>query len=282
MKRPSLNRLAAFPEQGSGGNPAGVWVGTTLPEAAEMQRIATDVGYSETAFVAPDTGRNRELRYYSPQAQVDFCGHATIATAVALGESDGAGTYNFATNVGEIPVTVVSENGSLLASLTSVEPRFKPVPPHTLADALAALDWRADELDPSIPAALAFAGNWHLVLAVSSKQRLDKLQYDFDKLKQIMLRDKLTTLQLVWRESDGLFHSRNPFPIGGVVEDPATGAAAAALGGYLREANLLAAPAQFSILQGEVMGRPSRLNVTVPTRGGIVVSGTAVRLAESE
>jgi PhzF family phenazine biosynthesis protein len=90
--------------------------------------------------------------------------------------------------------------------------------------------------------------------------------------------DGLTTLQLVWRESAGVFHARNPFPVGGVVEDPATGAAAAALGGYLRAAGLVTPPATIVIRQGEAMGRPSRLVVEIPARGGIVVTGTAVWL----
>lgn len=71
-------------------------------------------------------------------------------------------------------------------------------------------------------------------------------------------------MQLIWREMPTLFHARNPFPVGGVVEDPATGAAAAALGGYLRDAGILAAPASFFTRQGEAMGRPSRLMVNVP------------------
>jgi predicted PhzF superfamily epimerase YddE/YHI9 len=83
-------------------------------------------------------------------------------------------------------------------------------------------------------------------------------------------------LQLVWRERSDVFHSRNPFPVGGVIEDPATGAAAAALGGYLREAKLVAVPTTIHIRQGEAMGRPSRLTVEIPATGGIVVTGTAI------
>ena len=90
-----------------------------------------------------------------------------------------------------------------------------------------------------------------------------------------MQRNGMTTLQLVWRESEHLFHSRNPFPVGGVREDPATGAAAAALGGYLRDARLVAAPVEFEVLQGESMGMPSRSFVNVPADGGILVRGAA-------
>ncbi|WP_240776364.1 PhzF family phenazine biosynthesis protein [Nitrincola alkalilacustris] len=271
-----LYRLAAFSADPAGGNPAGVWVGEALPDVATMQRIAAEVGYSETAFVAPASGEVRTIRYYSPLAEVSFCGHATIASAVVLGRLSGVGTYQLDTAVGRVPVTVQSVDGQLQAALTSVEPAQKPASADLVNEVLDLLQWSADELDASIPPALAYAGAWHLVLAANSLQRLSKLEYDFDRLKSLMLRENLTTVQLVYRERDDLFHSRNPFPVGGVVEDPATGASAAALGGYLRSAGLINRPSQFLIRQGEAMGRASRLQITVPGEGGIVVAGTAV------
>ncbi len=63
-----------------------------------------------------------------------------------------------------------------------------------------------------------------------------------------------------------------------MVEDSATGAAAVALGGYLREAKLISAPKEIDILQGEIMGRPSQLKLSIPIDGGINVSGTAIEL----
>ena len=73
-----LYRLSAFTTTPDGGNPAGVWIGDALPEPDTMQRIAAEVGFSETAFVAPIVGSDRTIRYYSPEAEVSFCGHATI------------------------------------------------------------------------------------------------------------------------------------------------------------------------------------------------------------
>ncbi len=277
-RRGALRRLAAFTTDPKGGNPAGVWIGDALPAPEEMQRIAAEVGFSETAFVCPTTGLERTIRYYSPEAEVSFCGHATIATGVALGDTTGDGTYQLATVVGEVPVTVTARHGQREAALTSVEPRHEAASDALVAEALHALDWERDDLAPDLPPARAYAGAWHLVLAVRRARRLVELAYDFETLKALMLRDGLTTLQLVWRESEDVFHSRNPFPVGGVVEDPATGAAAAALGGYLRAAELVETPATILIRQGEAMGRPSRLTVEIPTQGGIVVSGTAVSL----
>ena len=276
MTSGSLYRFSAFSRSPEGGNPAGVWLGDALPTTDVMQQIAAEVGFSETAFVAPANGRNRTVRYYSPEAEVSFCGHATIAAGVVLGAAEGDGTYRLATTVGEVPVSVRTRDGIREASLTSVEPRYTRAPDELVGEALFALGWKPGDLDDSIPPARAYAGAWHLVLAVAEASRLARLDYDFDRLKAQMLRDGLTTLQLVWRERADLFHSRNPFPVGGIIEDPATGAAAAALGGYLREAKLITVPAAILIRQGEAMGRPSRISVDIPAAGGIVVTGTAV------
>lgn len=276
MNSGSLHYYSAFSRNPEGGNPAGIWVGDVLPDPDVMQRIAVDVGFSETVFVAPASGRVRTVRYYSPEAEVSFCGHATIAAGVVLGASEGDGTYKLVTSVGDVPVSVRTLDGIREASLTSVEPNYTSVSAALVNDALSTLGWERSDLDNSIPPAKAYAGAWHLILAVADASRLSVLDYDFDSLKAMMLRECLTTLQLVWRELPDVFHSRNPFPVGGVVEDPATGAAAAALGGYLREAHLVNAPSTILIRQGEAMGRPSRLTVEIPTTGGIVVTGTAV------
>jgi len=242
-----------------GGNPAGVWIGDTLPPRAEMQRIAKEIGFSDSAFIAPAEGKNRTVRYYSPEAEIAFCGHDTIASGVILGKTCGAGTYRLATTVGVVPVAVQERDGQWVASLTSVEPKHEPALASLVADALGALHWDECDLDPAIPPARIFAGNWHLLLAVRTAGRLAALDYDFERLKAIMLADGLTTLQLTWREREDLYHARDPFPVGGVVEDPATGSGAAAFGGYLRDAKLLEAPATLTIRQGEAMGRPSLL-----------------------
>lgn len=276
----TIDRLSAFTTEPTGGNPAGVWMGDRLPDGSTMQRMAAEVGFSETAFVAPKSGFDRTIRYFSPEGEVPFCGHATIATGVRLGQIHGAGTYELSTAVGLVTVKVQQlENGDWEAALTSVEPEQRSVETAVVMEALGALNWQWNELDPQLSPCFAYAGSWHLVLAVKTADRLAQLQYDFDRLKAFMIFHDLTTLQLVWREHDTLFHSRNPFPVGGVIEDPATGSAAAALGGYLRSIEAIKTPATIVIHQGDAIDRPSRLTVEIPSTGGIVVRGTAVLLA---
>jgi PhzF family phenazine biosynthesis protein len=83
----------------------------------------------------------------------------------------------------------------------------------------------------------------------------------------------------VWPESEKRYHSRNPFAGSGVVEDPATGASAAAFGGYLRELGVIGENASFKIIQGVDMGQPSEINVSIiGGEPGVRVSGTAHRI----
>jgi PhzF family phenazine biosynthesis protein len=116
---------------------------------------------------------------------------------------------------------------------------------------------------------------------VATRERLAALDYDFDRLAALMGAHDWTTVALVHRSDDRTFHARNPFPLGGVVEDPATGAAAAAFGGYLRALGRVTLPVTLTVHQGDDMGRPTLLTVDVPADpdSGIAVSGTAVPLA---
>lgn len=274
-------RYSAFDVDGEGGNPAGVVLDARGMDDTRMQEIAAEVGFSETAFLTNDEGldeRSFQIRYFSPLAEVPFCGHATIATAVALSEQrERTGDLRLVTPVGEVRVETWPENGRILASLTSVAPAVREVDEADLASALTALHWHAAELDPKLPPRIANAGNDHLVLAASSRARLADLGYDMEALGDLMARRGWTTVHLVWRETETIFHARDPFPPGGVVEDPATGAAAAAFGGYLRSLELVIPPVRVTIHQGQDMGRPSRLLVDVPSGNGsgIKVSGTA-------
>jgi PhzF family phenazine biosynthesis protein len=266
-------RYRAFTADGAGGNPAGVVLDASTFDDARMQATAFALGFSESAFLVPRGDRRFRIRYFSPLAEVAFCGHATIAAAIAYAERHGPGSLVFETQAGEVPVGVADDGASLRATLTSVEPRVTPIAKRP--ELLAALGWSPDDLDPALPPRVAFAGVRHPVIASATRDRLARLDYDFDRLRSLMADQGWTTVLAIHRESPELFHARNPFAIAGVVEDPATGAAAAALGGYLRELGLVDPPASITIRQGEDMGQPCRLFVDIPVAGGIRVSGSA-------
>src|SRR4051794_18209369 len=253
---PDVLRYAAFSDRPDGGNPAGVVLDADGLSAEEMLAIAADVGYSESAFLTPRGDGRFTIRYFSPLAEVPFCGHATIATGVAWAERNGDGEMRLDTQAGEVLVRVGTAGGLPVATLTSVAPSVADLQPGDLEEALGALRWPAEDLDPALPPRVAYAGAHHLVLAAATRERLAELDYDFDRLGGLMARRDWTTVQLVWREDETTFHARDPFPPGGVVEDPATGAAAAAFGAYLRDLGLVAPPVRVTLHQGHDMGRP--------------------------
>jgi PhzF family phenazine biosynthesis protein len=275
-------RYAAFTIDGRGGNAAGLVLDARGLDAAQMQAIAADVGYSETAFLVPrpDVANVYDVRYFSPKGEVPFCGHATIAAAVALAELSPAAELIFHTPAGFVSVTTSqNDSGELVAELTSVAPRISEPDPDLVRGVLRALRWSAGDLDPDYPVRLANAGSEHLLLVTHAIKRLADLDYDFDALAKLMRDYGLVTVQLVWPESTKRYHSRNPFAGSGVVEDPATGSSAAAFGGYLRELGVIGETESFTIIQGVDMGQPSELNVSVIAgEPGVRVSGSAHRI----
>lgn len=277
---PDTLRFSAFTQTPDGGNPAGVVLDASVLDAGAMRAIAADLGYSETAFVTAQDGEELTVRYFSPESEVPFCGHATIALGVAFADAHGPADLRLQTAGGVVGLAVVLDaDGRPLATLTSPPTRVWDVPDDDLATALGALGWAAGDLDPALPPRYANAGANHLILSAGTRARLADLDYDFDRLRALLEARDCITLALVHRRADGLtFDARNPFPTGGVVEDPATGAAAAAFGAYLRALGLVDAPARVTIHQGEDMGRPSVLLVDVPAGAdaGVSVTGGAV------
>ncbi len=268
-------KIAAFSDGDSGGNPAGVLIADALPSAAQMQAIAAQIGFSETAFAMPHADGWR-VRYFSPESEVPFCGHATIALGAALALKYGDGVFALTLQHANITVEGRRDGDVIAAALQSPPTRSGPAAPDLVARALALFGYSEDDLDSALPPALIHGGADHLVLGLRSRAALAAMRYDLDAGRVLMREAGLVTILLAYAETPRLFHTRNPFASGGVVEDPATGAATAAFGGYLRDLGWTHGGA-IDIVQGEDMGMRSRLRAEIGSQAGssIRVSGTA-------
>ena len=277
-----VQHIAAFSSGQIGGNPAGVVICDELPEPAVMQRVAADVGYSESVFAAPVEDAWR-VRYFAPEVEVDFCGHATIALGAALARHDGPGLFTLDINRARITVEGHLSDADWGASFQSPPTRSGPVTPAVLEETLNLFGMSSADLDSRIPPAVAHGGGDHLVLALKDREVLRDMRYDFKKGQALAERERFVTFNLVYAETAQLFHARNPFPLGGVTEDPATGAAAAALAGYLRDLDWPHGGA-ITIHQGEDIGVPSWLHAEItPERGASIgVSGSARTIREPQ
>lgn len=274
-------RLAAFTDGSSGGNPAGVVLSEALPPPQTMQSMAAEIGYSETAFVAPEHDGWR-VRYFAPEVEVDFCGHATIAVGAALAERKGPGRFMLQLNRSRITVQGERSDVAWSASFRSPPTHSRIASETVIADTMALFGLATSDLDASIPPAIIHAGMDHIVIALRDRELLRAMRYDLARGRELARREGLVTFSLIHQETPRMFHARNPFPIGGVYEDPATGAAAAALGGYLRDLDW---PHQGSVTirQGEDIGMPCCLNVLIDGQAGepITVAGSVRSLSDA-
>ena len=292
---PEILRYAAFADDPAGGNPAGVVLDASALAEADMQRIAAEVDYAETAFITGERDGARVVRYFSPVAEVPFCGHATVATAVAIAEREGVGTIRFATPVGEVVIETSEADGAVRGAFTSVATDTAPIAEAVLQAVLDLIGLQRDALDERYAPLLSYAGNWHPVIVLRDAAAFDAFTFDPAAARALLDEQGWPATITVLRrlpdaaaaEVDGAtapdradrglrFEARNIFPVGRITEDPATGAAAAAVGGYLRAIGAVTPPERVVIEQGRHVGRPGELVVDIPEHGGIVVSGRAV------
>ncbi|MEJ2002236.1 MAG: PhzF family phenazine biosynthesis protein [Maritimibacter sp.] len=274
----SVQRLAAFSVEDHGGNPAGVVICDELPETGAMQRVAAKVGFSETVFAARSRDGYR-VRYFAPATEIPFCGHATIALGGALAEAGITNPVELELNDGSAIVQGSADVDGLSAALWSAPTRHEIAKPELLDRALELFGVAPDDLDDRYPPAIIEAGARHLLLCLYDRSQLASMNYDMDFGAVLMREWRLATINLVQKETDSRFHSRNAFAAGGVYEDPATGAAAAALVAYLAERGH--PTDEIEVRQGFDMGTPCVLYARAPAKvGGRAEVRGAVRIME--
>ncbi|MFJ3029713.1 PhzF family phenazine biosynthesis protein [Curtobacterium sp. NPDC087080] len=279
--RTEVLRYTAFAAEPGGGNPAGIVLDAEGMTDDEMLAVAQQVAYPETAFVVARTPDGVRVRYFSPAAEVPFCGHATVATAVVLAEREGTGSRVFSTAAGDIAVdATTAPDGSVQVAMTSVEPDTRPIDPVRWERLAAVLGLVDGDVAEGFPVLESSAGNRHPVVVLADLELFH--QFRFDPATLAALKREYGwegTVTVLHRTGPLEFEARNLFPAGRITEDPATGSAAASTGAYLRAVGAVSPGSRVVIRQGRHVGRPSVLLVDVPESGGITVIGGATPIA---
>lgn len=268
----NVQRLSSFSDGLTGGNPAGVVIADRHPSEKEMQSIAAEVGYSETAF-ATQSQHGWRVRYFSPESEVPFCGHATIALGAALAKEHGQRVFPLVLNDTAITVEGFIDNNIYSAALQSPDTSSYLADNEEVLNALKLFGYRDTDLDNNLPPARANGGAEHLVIGLNSRTTLRAMRYNLDEGRTFMRKSGLVTIMFVYSESNQKFHSRNPFASGGVYEDPATGAASAAFAGYLRDIKWRHS-GEIDIIQGEDMSSRSLIKAQFSD-----VQGSSIRIS---
>ncbi len=273
----------AFTSEAFGGNPAGVVLlgkNGAFPDDELMRQVAAELRYSETAFVQQNGPTEFTVRYFTPAAEVDLCGHATIATFGVLRQE------------GIVPTGAVCMNHTLAGDLqVKIGPRvmMQMAPPrlvdqavdverlHHIMAGASQLQW------PELPVEIISTGLPDIIMPMSTVEGLNAMQPDMAALAQLSSELNVVGVHAVVLTDDGFTgHVRNFGPLYGVPEESATGTANAALTHYLHRNGLITAPCECRFLQGEAMNRPSVVATTLRDDGNIWVGGDSRIIARGD
>lgn len=298
VRRQRVLLVDAFTCEPFHGNPAGVVPDADGLAEAAMQRIARELGASETCFLlAPARGGDLRLRYFTPAREVPLCGHATVAAvhvlaaegrlrpAAAAGEGVEVAAARLETGAGLLPVEARWEGGRVTALLGQPAPRFRPFGGDA-AEVAACLGLPPAAIAAAgLPVALASTGLWHLLVPVAGLEAVRRAAPDLTRLARLNEALGVHTTHVYALEAldpAADLHARSFAPAIGVAEDPQTGTASGALAAFLAALGLLvpagglgqpspARPGAVRLVmeQGHELGRPGRIEVEVVAGEGL-------------
>lgn len=275
----------AFAQEPFGGNPAGVVLidkGSNFPEDETMRKIAAEMRYSETAFVQQNGLAEFTVRYFTPAAEVDLCGHATIASFSVLREEgivpEGTTCINH-TKAGDLEITVGNKilmemaTPEIVGEIQNIQ-RLK-----TIMDVPAQDEHAAENL----PTLIVSTGLPDIIFPVASIEALDALKPDMEALSKFSEEMEVVGVHAFALSNDGCTaHVRNFAPLYDIPEESATGTANGALTYYLYHQGIIAANDKCSFMQGEAMKRPSVVETEIKGGNKIYVGGNSYILTKGE
>lgn len=282
VKAYSLNSFAKTPE---GGNPAGVVLNADVLTDKQMKGIAKTIGFSETAFVMQSDSADFKVRFFTPNEEVDLCGHATIATFYTLVSKEliKPGKYTQETGAGVLSVEV-SENFTVMMEQNNPS-FFEKISNAEIADSL---NIAAEEMPEDLPVQIVSTGLRDIIVPVNNIEILNSIKPDFKKVSDVSGKYNAVGYHVFTTETlyGSTAHCRNFAPFYGIPEESATGTSNGALACYLfRYGKINAGQAGHIVIeQGYAMNKPSEILVTLETDDKdilkVMVGGKVLNLTE--
>jgi trans-2,3-dihydro-3-hydroxyanthranilate isomerase len=258
--------VKAFTQDKTQGNPAGVVLDADDLLDAQMLKISSDLGFSESAFVQSSSHADYRVRFFSPKQEVSLCGHATIATFHTLVEQGKIKIQrNFVrmtqeTQAGVLPVSCY-QNGLIV--MTQNKPTFgfiekdkQKIAALLSLPASALLDEPIQSVSTGVP---------KLLIPVANLKWLHQIKPDLSGIRQYCRETGTRGFYPFTRETQDPsadFHARQFNPLAGIDEDPITGIAAGALGSYVVQ-HKLSPNKKFLVEQGSILDKAGRIFVEI-------------------
>ena len=280
-----------FTDRMFSGNPLAVLTDARGLDDQAMQSIAREFNFSETTFVTPpaDKQNTARVRIFTPSRELPFAGHPTVGTAFVLasiGAAKGPSELVLEETVGPVPVHIERDGPRIVrCTFTSARlPEWIETGPTPSRAALAEmLQLAAEKI--AAPSEVWSCGVPYLVVHVASSAALMRAELDLARWRAALAGFVTNEIYPIAQVDASTWRVRMFAPGAGVAEDPATGSAAAALAGWLvRHTSGESATRRWTILQGEAIGRPSKIELEADVRDGEVqavrVGGASVMVSE--
>ena len=270
----------AFAQEPFGGNPAGVVLlekESCFPDDETMRKIAAEMRYSETAFIKQNGPSEFTVRYFTPAAEVELCGHATIASFSVLRDEgivlEGTTCTNH-TKAGDLEVIVGKK---ILMEMATPEIIGEIEDTGRLAQIMKG------KTAEKLPTKIVSTGLPDIIYPVPNVEELNALAPDMEALSNLSAELKVVGVHVFALSNDGFTaHVRNFAPLYDIPEESATGTANAALTYYLFKQGIIAQDASCSFMQGEAMKRPSVVETEIKGGNKVYVGGNSYILTKGE
>jgi PhzF family phenazine biosynthesis protein len=279
-----VKKVNAFTDSSFAGNPAGVVLCSPHLTDDQMKYISKYLSVSETAFVFPSTRADYKIKFFSPNLEVDLCGHATIATFFTMAQ-EGTFTQDKTsitqeTKAGILPVTIYLTHGVCeKVMMRQSKPLFQNVPLN-FNEIAQSLHIKQHEIDKSLPSQIVSTGLFTLPICVKSFAILKKIHPNSEQIKNLCKQLNCGSFHVFTFETiepSSVYHARNFAPCYGINEDPVTGTANGAVTSYLIHHEIIKKK-KVVCEQGDIIGRSGRVFVEI--KGDTVEVGGKATIVE--
>ncbi|MBU0497795.1 MAG: PhzF family phenazine biosynthesis protein [Candidatus Thermoplasmatota archaeon] len=279
----TVQKVNAFSTTPQGGNPAGVAINPPPLTPKQMQWISQTLKVSETAFIKSSTKADFHVRFFSPQIEVDLCGHATIATFHTLAQkkiitssAQNPRVVHQETKAGILPVEIYFEHSlPQRVMMTQNPPQLQDIS-LTWETIAHVLHIAKTTIDTTLPLQKVSTGLFTLPVCLHTLKDLTNLTPDFHEIHHLCKKHGLGSWHVYTFETlepTSTYHARNFAPYYGINEDPVTGTANGALSYYLKYHNKITTSALIAE-QGDIIHRPGRVHIHID-KTTVKVGGSA-------
>jgi PhzF family phenazine biosynthesis protein len=293
MSTIKIKQIDAFTTVPFGGNPAGVVTDANNLDDELKQKIACEMNLSETAFVSHSGVADFKVQFFTPNAEVDLCGHATIATFAALYEEGKLDTtksiFYQETKAGVLPVEVSSVAGETVFMMTQAVPQFEKISIDK-AEVASALGMVADDLLDT-PVMKVSTGIWWLIVGVRKLATLYQSKPNLAAIRELSAKHQFVGIIPFCLDTVNpkfSFHLRAFCPLVGINEDPICGTGNGCVAAFIAFNQLIDFENEISLMgeEGLEVNRPGSVYIYVGKKQNdiltIKVGGTARTILEGE